>query len=672
MRALLLHFAQPLVISIYWVSICLIGFALLNSLKDRFGPLLEFKGIKDNIAFIILFSFSLGSLAIGILSIPLYILRAPSLVGLIIYILLALLSLLYIGNILWLRRATLVSRLRLSGENKVILFAFSVLAMALVGDFVTSGIFGTTLANGSDSYVHISRILSISQYGFSLDDGFLRGVVESRYNINVIYSLYIPAIQLFHLLPADAWNSSLGFFRLMQWVAIAAFSYFITRSWLKTDQYKAKLFAVAATIFAIAIYAGTNFKAGYPNIVINLWLILLIIGLSVMISETRKNIGGILLLAASLLIALTHPTYSLMSFMYVTCFAVLMLLAEYTQHRKIELSKKLLYMGASAMILLLSPLFTNFFPDRMTAESFNFGAFDTVKMFGVDVLRIIMPTSVYEWSIFIVISIGYIYLMRELLRRHNVNLVLLVSLLLSFVYLTSYNPFFMALVHSKLPIWVVGRFSAMNALQYVSITLGFYAIYQYVKHKKPQKVYQAFGYGALIVFALTYCISTGVASYRSFYANTKGDDHGYRDFIHRTYDSLYGVIPPGSLVVTPASNAYFLPAVIPVHVIAIDSTHATPVADSDDRLACATKLQSSLFSATDLRIINADYIIIAPWDKYFNENKSILDHQKRFTPIKQTSDFDVYRINKDINNEQATDLELQSPCYKYQKVEGNL
>lgn len=668
---LFLHLLQAIPVLIYWLSIILIGYVAIRATQEKLSIKTDStKGITHNIFFKILFGFAAGVLLLGLISVPFYLFRLPSALYTLIYIVLLLVSLVMAIRFVWKRRFTSKTITIGGGLGYWSFLGIVVITLGLlVMDYVATTYFGAQFAEGSDSYVHVARILTISTYGFSIDDGFMRGVAESRYHFNAIYAVYVPIIKLTGIIPADAWSLSLAFFRFIQWVAIGALAFFVFDRYLIKDKRWVYVATAASIVLAIALFSSSQFMhvAVYPNKVETLWLVLFVIGLALFM-DRHKKLGGLLAIASAVLITLTHPTYSLMAALFVCVLATALLAGHLVRVYKVT-RHQLILLGSLFAVLMVSPVVTILFPDRMTEDSFNFGNFNTMTLFGIEILPFGLPSTLEGWILMITSVTGYVYLIFRLWMNDRRGVAIIVTCLMLFIYLIVHNPLFMAVVHEKLPLWLLARFGAMNVFQFISLILGIYAFIalcqKLIKHMFMKKA-------AIIIIILvaTVFISAKLpVSYKNLYYATKGIDHGYLEYIHRTHTTLKNTFEPGSVVVANIGDSYFLPAVLPVKVVAIHEAHATPEADSADRLACTSQLFSTRFSDAVLRTVDADYIVIAKWENNFKELWKELDARTDvLDKIADTQDYLVYKVDE---TRLSGVILKESPCYDYQESEGN-
>jgi hypothetical protein len=667
MKEILFYFIQAIPVLLYWASLVFIGLMAIRIIKERWLPK-TIRGVSDNIPLLVLLGFATSTIILGVFSVILYIFKLPAFVYTVFYLALLIVSITY-GT------QPFISFLRKKYTIRINGLSFWVPATIVVGailllliDYCISTLFGAQFAEGSDSYVHVARILSITQYGFIIDDSFLRGVVESRYHFNAIYALYVPIVQLLKIIPADAWSLSVGFFRLIQWIALGALAYFMSHRYLIKDRKIAYYFSVSAVIIAMTMFGASHLMhvAMYPNKVVFLWQILLMIGL-LLHFDNHQRLGSSIAIMSAALITLTHPTYSLMTAIFI-CLALAGLLVCYIFGRNTSNKRFVLLMSLLLFVLMVSPIITAFFPNRMTAGSFNFGDFTTTSIFGIKILILWIPETVKEWLIAIIQILGYSYLLFKLWRSKKIAVFTICLVLILFTYLTINNPAFMVIVQGKLPIWLLARFGAMNVFQFISLPLGLYVLCIGIYHIVKSSYWRYVVGGIVLLAFMIYSVFGLANSYRNLYSATKGIDHGYLEFIHRTSNTLGNTFKPGSLVVANLGDSYFFPASLPVKVVAIHEAHATPDAASKERLACQAQLFSTLFDKGLLRTIQADYIVLAKWDLQYKALVERLNMDQSFKRIQETQEYMVYKI---VNYGQTKVIE-QSPCYKYQKIEGTL
>ena len=670
MKEQLLYLSQAVPVFLYWGSLAFIGFAILKFIlaKKKYAVPL---GIASNPFLYALVSFATGVAAVSVVSVIGYIFRLPSVVFVIAWVVLLLAAIVYLAPAIK-SRLLLVKTIKVGGI-RFWLLGLLVLATigALVVDYVLSTYFGAQFAEGSDSYVHVAKILSIATYGFSLDDGFMAGVLETRYHINAIYPLYMPIIHVLGISPADAWNLSAGFFRLIQWVSIGALAGFLYGRFAKKKHLPMYAVICVTTLAAIALFTSKWFLhvATYPNKVVILWFTLLRVGVILFCDRLQRDrkVGLYLAYVGAALTTLTHPTYALMAAVFIFALTVIFVVGRFAKWWRL-LWRDVAHLLVLFVLLMLSPIVAVAFPDRMTQASFDFGDFKTTQVLGVDVLPIGLPNTLLSITIAVVALLGYAFMLVMAYRRRQYKVVAILAVIIAFPYLTMHNPLFMYIVGDRLPLWLVSRFSAMNILRQIVFIVGLYSVALLVYRLVAQRVVRRSIITALLIMVAVYLAISYVNGYKELRAGTKAIDHGYLGFIHRTQEDLRGVMPPGSLVVANLGDSYFLPAVIPIKVVAIHEAHATPMADSADRLRCEEQLLETGYDSRMLATIKADYVVLAKWQTNRDYLQQALTSRDDFTFVKETRDFFVYKVNQ-----QRLDAAVTSgACYNYQRDEETL
>lgn len=660
------------VVTLYWSTLILVG-AFLSSLTARWTRLrTNIDGISDNTPLMVLVYFAIGVVFFGLFSIPLYILKLPSYVFTLFYICVVAASSFYYLHKLFTKKLK-VKIFTFRGLDPRIVVIALIVAGLLVFDYIVSGVFGTMFAGGVDAYVHLAKIVGILSYGFSMDDGFYRGVIESRYHINVIHALYIPLAHLSHFTPAVSWNLSLGFFRLLQWFSLIGLAYFIARYWLNTTKIRAGLVGLVVLLFNIALPPLFMNVALYPTKIVTLWVTVFIVGLSTCSRYPRT--GYSLILLSSALLSLTHPTYALMCALFLMIYLILSVVVGMLRRRRIKYVVFLPHV-LSLMILLASPLFTASFPSYITHDLFNVGTVSTMSLLNVEIIQPLYPRDFNQLLLAAISFVGGLYILLKLKHAGRIDQIVLVLLLYSFYYLLVCNPIFMSLVNERVPLWFLERFSTMNILQTITLPLGVYVLFILcgVIAKSWPAVLRRAMFVASSVAMLVFLMLNTAESYDKFNDTTLGINFGHYELIQRISKELLGVIPQGSLVVAPLNDSYHLPSAIPVRVLAIDSTHATPSAASKQRLACVDKLFDENINWSDLAIIKADYIILPLSYKVYASSQYVAINNQidKFKLITESSDYVVYRIEKSKYADQLLTGSADNPCYKYQLIERGL
>lgn len=662
----LVSIVNPVIVLLYWLSCILIGWAIYQFITKKIKLSRNISGITDNIFLKPTIWFGLFVAVVALYSSILYIFRLPAIFFTGFYVISLIISMIVLIYNLWDRRNRTYN-IKLGGMRSWIEISIILLViLILVFDYVVSTSFGTMFAGGADTYVHLAKIMGILHYGFTIDDSILNGVVESRYHVNAIHSLYIPIVQSGHLSPAAAWDLSNAFFRSVQWLSITGLAYFVSRSWLRFNKLRGLLFSAGVLVVVWAMPPLYMFVAVYPTEVVSLWITLFVIGISLTISRFRE--GKFLTFVSAILITFTQPTYALMVILFLLIY--ILITEGASVFRTSSINFRTLWRTIGLVILLsVGPLITELFPQRLSGEALSIGAVPTIHILGVSVVSPLWSPTKTPAEILVIAFVGYVYLIVELIKQNRRLMAVFTVLLLSFFYLIACNPFFMAIAHNKLPLWLVGRFTAMNVLQTISFPLGVYAVcYIFYKHAPLKNLYKRIAISIIFVLCSIVVLPKVPGAYRDFYQNTIAIDNGNDVKLERTREELSGVMEPGALAITTLSEGYHLPSAIPVKVLAIDATHATPTADSKDREACVERLFASNLDGEDLDIVGAKYVVIPRWYENLEQVKAALAKTSKLSLLKESTDYIVYTVR---HEKPRLDNGVHSnPCYIFQITEN--
>lgn len=666
--------AAMLLVDAFWFSFILIGYALLTVARTRLaveGPVqrLAVFCLRQQLILRSIFALGASFVVFGLATVICYVFELPVAVLSIAYGLVLAVSviwLLLLGYRSLKRRESLTLKVTLPLHRQASFYLMLVTVIAaglvLVADFAGSSYIGSEAMDGSDAYVHLSKITAIVNQGFSLQDGYFSHIVESRYHVNIVHAMYALGAWTLHMQPSEVWQHSLAFFRLLVWSSFFSFAYYAARNWLKQDRNWSLLLASLAVIAALSKFTGWFFVANYPNQIVTAWMVLFVILLS---QYVMRNVGALGLLLTAFLITLTHPTYSLATALFVLLFIALRLLF---QRRKFLKSRKdLLVYLASVGILMLSPVVTLLFPDRMTDESFSFGDFATSTIAGLKIFKPGVPQDLTGMAILIVCTLGLAALVYN--ARKNKDQLLLVLALVLFFPLIAYNPLTFGLISEHLPLWLIDRFRAMNIFMFISFPFGAYAvvkigarIFKGVKISTATR--NALQCIVIILLVLAFSAKFIKTTYRSFMFQHNASA-GFYGFMDRTHNDFGGILNNNKVVVASIGDSYFLPAVASIDVVAIYDAHATPVADSQSRLKCQEKLIKS-FSYSDLRAVNADYVVLAKYAAEYNADRAKLNKLPYLSKTAENSELAVFAVNKNMPQTTAAD----KACSQYNRVEA--
>jgi hypothetical protein len=476
-------FQNILLVNLYWLSLPVIGYVGLKLIASHGGHIpvgyLAQAALRQVFLVKIFISLCFCAAGFGLVALLCYLFHLPAIIFTIFF------STVCVGTAAYVVQAiarrlfirTDLNILNLKGESLLTKMASVALCIALAVDYVLGVCAKGHAVVSADTYVHLSRIVAIISQGFTVESGFFRNIAESGYHVNMIYALYVPPVQLFHLMPAEVWEYSFGFFRLIQWLAIYSLAWLVWQHWLRAKAYALQATALT-TLFAIACFGGTAmFIAIYPNQIATVWLVLLVAGLA----YYRGTRGSMLpALAASLLIGMTHVAYGLMAAMFVVLVYVLRGALERGDFLKVK--DHWYFYGGLTLILLLAPLRTLLYPNHMPASNFNLDKFPVTQL---GPLAMKTPPNIFSHAplsltlgLFGIIGSAYI-LYRLWPDKRQLAVALALCL---FFPLLVYMPLVFTVLQHIFPAWVINRFDSLNVLRFVTAPVGVYALVQFVKY----------------------------------------------------------------------------------------------------------------------------------------------------------------------------------------------
>lgn len=668
-------FSEILLINAYWFSLPLIGYCLLIVVHEQKQTPAALKqaiaSVLERHVFIKAFlSFAFISAIFAIVALVCYLFSLPVAVLAAFYVCLLGFTLFILGRSV-LRNALKVEStdwLRLRSEFLLAKLAFVLLVVFLVADFLIALYAKSHAVNSADTYVHLSRIVAILSQGFTVESGFFRDVAEGGYHYNLIYALYAIPAQLFNILPFNVWSASFGFFRLLQWMAIFTLADYAWRNWLR-DNTRVFFAATLTTILAIALFSPAFFIATYPNQIANAWLILLVIGLSVFEASKLPYI----FVMAAVLLTFTHPTYALMAIVFLCMFMAVRVI--FIGKRVLKDSRYLAVMGSTLAILLLGPLRTFLFPNRMTEVGFNVGDFEVIRLGFMTMMKPHFGFFAHPFNtmLFLIGTTG-LYALLYYLRKDKKQFSIVLTLILFYPIVAFFPPAFTVL-HSILPVWLIDRFMAMNGLTYVSVAMGLYYFFVFVSRqaktlavlpvsvKMPsQRTAYLMAFIVILCLSLFYLRQPGrfLTQYRA------ANDH-YYDFMTRTYGSFHHVLKGEKMVVANQGDSYFLAAIFPIDVIAVEEGHTTPAADAKHRIQCQKRLLHSMAYA-DLKSIDAKYVAISKYEEDFDSMKLLADSRPFLKLVAGNTDFLIYSFDSKVTAPSPGEKPYK-PCLIYQDIE---
>ncbi|HJQ09262.1 MAG TPA: hypothetical protein VJ836_07325 [Candidatus Saccharimonadales bacterium] len=591
----------PAAVNAYWFSFAFIGLAVWlwcqrPDIPRSFRAIGAFVGAAPLPAQLLFFL----AIGFGILA-PVIIvgyLFSFSIVVVAIYYMLVVLA----GFVvLYLQRRTLWEYIKATWRSLKNQSVFALLVFVAVGTgaAVTAVQLGGYLADGTDSFVHMAKIQQIAGSELTIADGFIQGTVESRYHVNILHVLYAVLVRATDISVFEVWRLSYPFFLLAAYAAIYAIAwYFMPSTWKRGWPY-----LIGALSFLLT--AGFWRTANYPNEVVLLWITIFIIGLARFMKH--KEGWGLLVLGA-LLVAMTHPTYSLMAAAYLGWFILVYGIVE--KKAALALLVERYKMLAFTAVALIAPvLFSLTFPNRMTEDTFNYIEPNRpAPLLEYGPLAILNPpilqhngwAQIVLWTASIA---GLVWLLiRAKTRLHKV----LIATLATFYAVIAYNPLVVTVLSEHMPAWMIQRFSYLNRLSLIFVVVGLVVIGSLLLHRYVGKKWRLIVVGCASALLLLPTMQLQVGALRA-----QNESH------IRFLRSLNELRPQleGQTVFASQAISFMVPGAIPdTHVVWLPETNATPVANMEKRIQCGAELGLSL-GLRDLRQAGVTRVLIGAWEK---------------------------------------------------------
>ena len=566
------QFLPLVLLQLYWFSIAFIGWSVLRRLREKSGwTALRTLPFLANF----LLSNALGFGLVGVVTVLGYALHLP------ITVLVAV----YAGALVAAVISVNGNHLSFGRPSKLLLFVSFVLLGGLIFDYFLSLWIGGYL--GGDAIVHISKIRWIVEHGFSLTDAYFGTVPETRHHIGVTHSLYaIPT--WFGMEAWTAWFGSQAYFRLLLWASL------FLLSWMMLGHTTRKVRLTLSTVLTIAgiLLLSGSYTAQYPTTYSACWVVVFVAGLMYLIRRQVK-VGSALLLLASFLIALTHPLTAVAAafLLAFVCLGTLVF-----DRRAITRGSIGAVIGSGAL-LLSTPLFTQLLPNRMTETARNYGL-ERYEFFHVGDFFARVPTlpqGPLEWSLLILSFIGGLYLFLKARKRAEKVIVVCLGL---FAVLVLYNPLVYTLASKVLPAWAINRFGMVGQLfSIIAVPIGIFwiatGILRFTRLKGVRREGVALGLLTAVVLIFSPLVqSFNTASFVKG-VSVRKINYNARQLMG-AYKNILKDVPDGTVVFAGRGDSFFLPAVAPVHVIAISEANATPAADMTHRTKCFESLYATL------------------------------------------------------------------------------
>lgn len=464
------------------------------------------------------------------------------------------------------------------------------------------------------------------------------------------------------------WEYSFGFFRLIQWAAIFTLSFFIFSRWL--NKKKSIVYAIFATICSISIYSYYNFTAPYPNHLVNVWIIAFVILLIKYITKLGR-LYLYSLIGVSFLITTTHITYAAMCALFMVYWYIIYI-AIYHHGRIASYLKKTYTLGATVVVLMIGPIITKLIPSHATSSQLQMGGItvDHIGNLSMLSLKVLQPQTVTQAVVPMLGILGIIYLVAQWKWRKS-DITTVPIALVSFVVLVEFFPPVFTILTKFLPGWVVERFQTMDVLVYLLPVVGIVGVVEMVvaSTKSWRKIISVNSkYLVMACLVAIVAIPMGAKSYRSL-VELREDNSKMYTYMLSLHESLAGVIPDGSRIVSDRRISYSLPAVLPVNVISLMEGHSTVAADATDRITCQAYLFKT-FDYDDLVSTGVDYVIVSSYDKDLDSINQLIEHKPYLQKITVVNDLSVYKFDKSVGGATTLPSLGYRACTAYPSIES--
>lgn len=473
----------------------------------------------------------------------------------------------------------------------LVLAGMLILGLVLCVDGGIAYHIGAYIANGNDAYVHMAKIEQLTHGHLSLDDPYFRGVIESRYHVNIIHSLYAVGGSLTGIETINFWMYSNPFFRLLAWLSV------FVLAWHFSPFGNKRLFAVFATILAVPMFVWAFVAADYPNVAVLTWLAVWLVALSRFIA--RRD--GWLLLLSSLVIGMTHPVYSLGAAGFLLLAGAYLLCFDRAWANRRRIAAWLI----AVSVLIMPSLVTVIYPNRLSETTQGFGGIATTHTLGGTIIKPIIP-DLSGWPLLLLplSLLGYFFIIRSRTNRHER---VILGILVVYFALLAYNPFVNILAGDLMPPWLLQRFTFINRLQVIAVVAGLVGLLGWLaRYVQVRRDWQRIAIICLAALPLLVSSWQGVDMYRK----TKMENDSQLALM-RSIEKLQPKIEH-QIVFMPSGDSFIMPSVAPLHVIAMPDTNASPVANMTIRMGCNDYLLKTL-DRSALLTAGVTRVMIGAW-----------------------------------------------------------
>jgi hypothetical protein len=559
--------------------------------------------------------------------------------------------------------------LRLTGESNLTKSFFWLVVLLILINYIIYVFVGTTIDGIGDSWFHIARITDILYGGFNVQSAYVHAFPELSYHYNVIYAFYVIPAKLFSYSTLWVWRYSLGFFNLMMLLASFSFAIMAFTKWVKNK--KSSMILASASMFPVmAFFSYFAFVDNYPDRIVKIWEILLIICLSQKI--TKKNFKPILfiLLGLAVVITMTQTLDAMVCAFFIITFAAIRLIIERKDFIKDKKSQ--LAYALTTIVLMIGPLVTKLVPIRMPSKLIeNYDAIANFKIFGLTIMQPVMQNSEFiDWVLTASEVVAVIYLIFSL-RKQKFNLSMVLSLVFFFA-IFAFTPL-CSVLNQFIPLWVITRFNNIpGIIGQIYLTVAVFIIIRYVSKlvvKKYPNLKKNADYKTILYAVLFITISAPSLIYINNYYRwvfTTDQDAIRTSYVNFAKD-YQNILNDNKLVIS--NEGYNLTALFRIDILAAPYTHDVTASDSVDRSDCQNFILQN-YDYADLQSVGAKYVVANDQDRttYSLGNKPYL---KLVSSDKLTHDFgnDKLFVYQFISSSKYAGGKVYGSCLIYQQNE---
>lgn len=523
--------------------------------------------------------------------------------------------------------------LQLKRPSLIVIFAVVILLL----DYTRALYVGGEL--DGDAHFEMGQITLFAQNHLTIMDTIFgkQGVAATGYSTSILHALYASIANFLNQSAAWVWFYSNAFFTSLTYIAFFA----VTSEFVK--KYNKPYWTYGILAVLPLVYGNVLLYQQLHNQVVLIWVAALVIGLKMWLDSRAL----VVLIAASLLLATTHPLNALMAASLIGLLCVVLVFIR-------SISIRVVLRLLPIVILLALPMGLYFYyPHEITEAGFNDQTTDStlhllsvgpffinthhrgvtlLQLWGVVIFGYVLfarriKNKLYK-SITIVLAgisiliigtlqlfsvVGYISMLTVARDRKEK---ILVILLVIFSGLVLYNPVLLTLAHGNLPEWTLSRFKDFNILGYTAPILGIVAtmgfLYQSLGRIRIKTVHQ---YGSLFILLLAIpFVFVGVSYGSAVSMHQIGFSKSRKQALNE-----YSKLEP--LTQSLKHQTLFSDDdLVLVRLLAINDTdlfvvdneaNANPAVHIKERKSCATTLVSSL-SDQDLHASQITRIVLSP------------------------------------------------------------